>query len=48
MEVLDGVDTAQSDTTRTRPYEIARRRFNGSFEQRCQDETYGQHDGDPP
>jgi len=48
IEVLDGIDAAQSETTRARPYEIARRGFNGSFEQRGEDEAYRQHDGDPP
>jgi len=48
IEVLDGIDTTQSETTRARPYEIARRGFDGSFEQHGEDEAHGQHDGDSP
>jgi hypothetical protein len=48
IEVLDGIDAAQSETTRARPHEIARRGFDGSFEQRGEDDAHGQHDGDSP
>ena len=47
-EVLDGIDAVRSGTARVRPYEIARRSFDGSFEQRGENNAHGQHDGDSP
>ena len=48
IEVLDGIDAAQSETKRARPYEITRWGFDGSFEQHGEDDAHGQHDGDSP
>ncbi len=45
---LDGIDAAQSETTRAHPNEIARRGFDGSFEQCGEDDAHGQHDSDSP